>query len=248
MLSRINFRDFGGLPAANGTRMKSGILYRSGVLQKLIANDHKVIGALKIQTVVDFRSIEEQEKNPGTLPARRMISLPCNIDQMTRERLRPLLLRRYADDRIIEAIDGVYSEMVDLMVEPMGKLVHIILEPDSLPLIIHCRAGKDRTGFAAAMIQWFTGVDRELIMKDYLKSNDFISPKIIKAFKRLRLFTIGLFPKGNLQAAFEVREQYLMTAMGIVDKKYGGPEGYFIKGGVTRGQLDSLRSMLTASA
>jgi protein-tyrosine phosphatase len=224
--------------------MKKGMLYRSGVLQKLIANDHKVIGALHVQTVVDFRSLEEQAKNPGTLPGRNRVSLPCNIDQMTREKLRPLLLKRFADDRIVEAIDEVYLDMVDLMLEPMGRLVRLILEPDSLPLIIHCRAGKDRTGFAAAMIQWFMGVDKDLIMKDYLKSNDFITPKISRALRRFRLLTLGLVPKANLQAAFEVREQYLTTAMQKVETEYGGPEGYFMRGGVAQEELDKLTDRL----
>jgi protein-tyrosine phosphatase len=248
MLNRINFRDFGGGLTRDGKRIRTGLLFRSGVLQKLNENDKQIIESLNIQSVIDFRSLEEQERDPAFLPGKTKISMPCNIDRMTRERLRPLLLKRHADEKIIGVIDGVYSEMVDLMAESMGKLVSLILTPGATPLIIHCRAGKDRTGFAAAMIQWFLGMDRADILSDYLKSNDFLMPRISKLLKRLRLFTIGLFPKGNLQAAFEVKEKYLLTAMEKVDRKYGGIEKYLMSSGITATQLEALRTLLLESA
>ena len=243
-MTAINLRDFGGFATTNGSRMKTGVLYRSGNLEKLSASNHTAISELHLQTIIDFRSITEQEKSPGTFPGSRKVSLPCNIDQITRDRLRPLLLRRYADDEIVQAIDSVYREMVDLMVHPVGDMIRIILNPTQCPVLIHCRAGKDRTGFAAAVIQWIMGVDHDTVMREYLLSNEFISPKISKALKRLRLFTLGLFPKGNLQAAFEVRAQYLNTAFSVIETKYGGLDGYLAAGGVNRDDLKELRTRL----
>ncbi|MFA5816156.1 MAG: tyrosine-protein phosphatase [Bacteroidales bacterium] len=244
VMTAINLRDFGGFRTKGGSLMKTGLLYRSGNLQKLSASNHVAISELYLQTIIDFRSLEEQEKSPGTFPGSRKVSLPCNIDQITRDRLRPLLLRRYADNEIVEAIDSVYKEMVDLMVAPIGEMIRIILNTSNCPILIHCRAGKDRTGFAAAVIQWAMDVDHETVMNEYLKSNEFISPKISKALKRLRLFTLGLFPKGNLQAAFEVRAQYLNTAFFVIETKYGGLERYLAAGGVHREDLDDLKALL----
>lgn len=243
-MTAINLRDFGGFPTKSGSMMKPGLLYRSGNLQKLGAAHHVAISDLHLQTIIDFRSLEEQEKSPGTFPGSRKVSLPCNIDQITRDRLRPLLLRRSADDEIVDAIDSVYSEMVDLMVKPVGEMIRIILNAGNCPILIHCRAGKDRTGFAAAIIQWAMDVDHDTIMSEYLKSNEFISPKISKALKRLRLFTLGLFPKGNLQAAFEVKARYLNTAFFVIETKYGGLERYLAAGGVHREDLEALRTFL----
>lgn len=243
-MTAINLRDFGGFRTHGGAWMKTGVLYRSGNLQKLTASHHVAISELHLQTIIDFRSMEEQEKSPGTFPGSRKVSLPCNIEQLTRDRLRPLLLRRSADDEIVEAIDLVYREMVDLMVVPIGEMIRIILNPDNCPILIHCRAGKDRTGFAAAVIQWAMDVDHETIMREYLKSNEFISPKISKALKRLRLFTLGLFPKGNLQAAFEVRAQYLTTAFSVIENKYGGLEGYLAAAGASSADLEELKGRL----
>ena len=244
MMTAINLRDFGGFLTKSGSHMKSGLLYRSGNLQKLSAAHHVAISDLHLQTIIDFRSMQEQEKSPGTFPGSRKVSLPCNIDQITRDRLRPLLLRRSADDEIVDAIDSVYQEMVDLMVQPIGEMIRNILNTESCPILIHCRAGKDRTGFAAAVIQWAMEVDHDTIMSEYLKSNEFISPKISKALKRLRLFTLGLFPKGNLQAAFEVKARYLNTAFFVIETKYGGLERYLAAGGIHRGELEALKAML----
>ena len=244
VMTAINLRDFGGFPTRGGGWMKTGVLYRSGNLEKLSASNHVAISELKLQTIIDFRSLEEQEKSPGTFPGSRKVSLPCNIDQSTRDRLRPLLLRRSADDEIVDAIDSVYQEMVDLMVHPIGEMIRIILDPGNCPVLIHCRAGKDRTGFAAAVVQWAMDVDHDIIMNEYLKSNDFISPKISKAMKRLRLFTLGLFPKGNLQAAFEVKARYLDTAFSVIETKYGGFAGYLAAGGIHRADLELLKTRL----
>ncbi len=244
MLDRINFRDFGGGVTRNGKRIRTGLLFRSGVLQKLNRSDLKVLESLHIQHVVDFRSLEEQERAPVLLPGRVRVSMPCNIDRITRDRLKPLLLRRHADKQITDVINGTYEEMVDMMVEPMGRLILLMLTESSLPLIIHCRAGKDRTGFAAAMIQLFLGLDPDNIMREYLKSNDFMMPRISKLLRNLRLFTIGLFPKGNLQAAFHVRERYLLTAINKVEKDYGGINNYLMTTGITTDQLDKLKTLL----
>jgi protein tyrosine/serine phosphatase len=81
-------------------------------------------------------------------------------------------------------------------------------------------------------------------MREYLKSNDFMSPKISKALKRLRLFTLGFFPKGNLQAAFEVRQQYLDTAFRVIQTKYGGIAGYLAAAGISPNDLEVLKTRL----
>jgi protein-tyrosine phosphatase len=134
--------------------------------------------------------------------------------------------------------------MVDLMLEPVGEMMRILLNPHNCPILIHCRAGKDRTGFAAAVLQSAMGVDYGIIMREYLKSNDFMSPKISKALKRLRLFTLGFFPKGNLQAAFEVRQQYLDTAFRVIQTKYGGIAGYLAAAGISPNDLEVLKTRL----
>jgi protein-tyrosine phosphatase len=235
MLDNINFRDIGGSLTISGQRIRKGLLYRSGVWQKLNPSDYQLVESLSIQTIVDLRSLEEQERDPANFPGRQRVSVPCSIDKMTRDRLRPLFLKRDADEQIINIIDSVYADMVGMMVKPMAEIIRLILTPGYLPLLMHCRGGKDRTGFAVAALQWFLEMDRKEIIEEYLKSNLFLGPKISRLHKKVRLFTLGLMPKGNLQAAFEVREKYI---------QYGGIEGYFRSGGIQPDELARLKMIL----
>jgi len=244
MLDNINFRDVGGSLTTGGQRVRKGLLYRSGVWQKLKDADLQLVKSLGIQTIVDLRSLEEQERDPSNLPGRLKVSLPCNIDKMTRDRLKPLVFKRDADDQIIQVINSVYTEMVQIMVDPMVQIIRLILTPDRLPLLMHCRAGKDRTGVAVAMLQWFLGMDRDSIIKEYLRSNLFLMPKISKTHKRVRLLTLGLIPKANMQAAFEVREQYIQTTFRLVEEQFEGIEAYFRSGGITNEELSQLKMAL----
>ncbi|MCK9324292.1 MAG: tyrosine-protein phosphatase [Bacteroidales bacterium] len=248
MLTRINFRDIGQIPLPDGRRFKPGLLYRSAVLQRLNQEDRNTIDNLGIRTVVDLRSIQEQERKPGKLPGQNRVSLPCNIDQRTRERLKPLLFRRNSNESIIAVMDNVYAEMVDLMMKPMAALIHLILNPNNLPMIIHCRAGKDRTGFAAAMIQRLMGAELKPVFDDYLRSNLFMKTQIRQGQWKLRLITAGLMPKGNLQAAFEVRREFLQTAFDYIDEKYKGVEGYFLAAGISKENIQELTTILTEPA
>jgi len=244
MLDRINFRDIGGSLTTGGQQVSKGLLYRSGVWQKLDSSDYRLVESLAIQTIVDLRSLDEQKRDPANLPGRQRVSIPCNIDNMTRERLRPLVFERNADDQIIRVIEGVYEDMVKMMVKPMAEIIRLVVTPGSLPLLMHCRGGKDRTGFAVASLQWFLGMDLDEIVEEYLKSNLFLLPKISKVHKRMRLLTLGLIPKANMQAAFEVREQYILTAFGRVKEQYGGIEGYFHSGGIEPDELIRLKTLL----
>jgi len=199
---------------------------------------------LNLQTAIDFRGDEQRKRSPGNYSGMREVLLPCDIDRPTRERLKPLLMRRSGDKAIIGAMDSVYREMVDMMVQPVGDMIRILLNPDDRPVLIHCQGGKDRTGFATAVIYWILDVNQDVVMQDYLKSNEFMHKKLDKIIRRMRIFTFGIFPKSNLYAAFEVRAQYLDSAWSVIQTKYGGLEGYLAVAGVGPEEIFKLREEL----
>jgi protein-tyrosine phosphatase len=244
LAAAINLRDVGGFQTNSGYLMKTGLLYRSGNLEKTSVSDRQTVSELHITTFIDFRSQKEQEKSPGDFPACRKVSLSCNMDQITAERLRPLLMRKHASDEIYEVLNGTYVDLVDLMVKPIGGLIRILLNAGNHPVLMHCRAGKDRTGFGAAVIQQSLGVDRDIIFQEYLRSNEFIGHLIDRTMKQMRFFTLGLFPRGDLRAAFEVRSQYLQTAFSAIESTYGGLENYLAAGGITNDDLIRLKELL----
>ncbi|MDD4644574.1 MAG: tyrosine-protein phosphatase [Bacteroidales bacterium] len=244
VIAETNLRDVGGILTKSGQTIRKGLLYRSGNLEKLNKENQMAVCGLNLQTAIDFRADEQRKRSPGNYSGIREVVLPCDIDRPTRERLKPLLMRRSGDEAIIGAMDSVYREMVDMMVQPVGDMIRILLNPHDRPVLIHCQGGKDRTGFATAVIYWILDVDQEVIIHDYLKSNEFMHKKLRKIIRRMRIFTFGIFPKSNLYAAFEVRAQYLDSAWSVIQTKYGGLEGYLAAAGIGTEDITKLREEL----
>lgn len=97
--------------------------------------------------------------------------------------------------------------MVDRVIPEVEELFRVLLREDTYPLLVNCRAGKDRTGFVCIVIQLALGVETEAIIRDYLKSNEFVLPKARRILKLLKILTLGWLPAGNIQLVFTVQEE-----------------------------------------
>ena len=119
------------------------------------------------------------------------------------------------------------------------------------PVLAHCFAGKDRTGFTVATVLEAAGVDRDAIMADFLRSNDAVPQLRDSILESIRNRSedstdeIVTFAEARLtEEVLGVREEYLDTARAVVDDKYGSLANYLETLGVTAEQLDRLRSSL----
>ena len=240
----INLRDCGGLPAANGRRLRAGLLYRSGDPGRLRGAALRDMQSLGVRTIVDLRAPYERRHGLATLPGVRVLALPVDIERLTRARLRGLLHRRNAEDAISAVMASVYRDMVDLAISPMGTLLQLLLDPAAYPVLIHCRAGKDRTGFACAVIQRVLGAPPEAVLHDYLRSNASTLPVVQKSLTLWRWLTLGLFPVRNFEIVYTVQAHYLHAAFDRIDAVYGGLAAYLEQGGFTRGSYPLLQAQL----
>jgi protein-tyrosine phosphatase len=239
-----NFRDFGGYRTQDGRRLRQGQLYRSGDLDRLRGADLKTIQALRLKTIVDLRSPRERKNKPGAAIGARPISLPFDFDQVTRERLQPLMTQKNVEPEIDVIISQTYAEMVDQVQPQLGELFRLLLCGTSYPLLIHCRAGKDRTGFTCAVIQLALGVEPSTAIADYLKSNEFVLPSIQRMLKYARILSLGRLPVENLALVYTVKEQYLCTALKQIEQRYGGLTPYLEQCGVGPRERDALQALL----
>lgn len=242
--SITNLRECGGLPALDGRRLRSGLLYRSGDPGRARGAALRQLESLGLRTIIDLRPPDERRHGVLTLPGARTVFLPIDIAGMTRARLRGLLHRRHTEDAIIAAMDSVYRDMVDLAVAQMGALLRLLLHADTFPALIHCRAGKDRTGFACAIIQLALGIAPEAIIHDYLRSTDYTVPAAQKSLALLRLFTLGLFPIRNLEVVYAAQVRYIQTALEKIASSYGGIAAYLERGGFPGSGFASLQAQL----
>lgn len=243
----INFRDFGGYPTVDGKRVKKGWLYRSGTVVHASRRDLAMLQSLGIKTLVDLRSARERKREMHLWPGARLVSLPMAFDELTRERLKPLFFKRGAEGAVVDMIAGVYRETVDRSCPQLAELFRLLLMPEVYPMLIFCRAGRDRTGFVSTVIQLALGVGVEDVVADYVRSNAYFLPQARRAVAALKIVSLGLLPTQNLRAVFTSQERYIRSVMGGIEEKYGGIEAYLEWCGVSPQDLEVLKGLLLES-
>ncbi|TMA30661.1 MAG: tyrosine-protein phosphatase [Deltaproteobacteria bacterium] len=117
-------------------------------------------------------------------------------------------------------------------------------DPANLPTLFHCTAGKDRTGFAAALVLLALDVPREAAMRDYLLTNDFTRAKTQRLLWTIRFASLFRADPEDLRPLFEARESYLSTAFAAIDETVGGIDAYLRD---ALGVDDALRARLRAN-
>ncbi|EEF24748.1 Tyrosine-protein phosphatase precursor, putative [Ricinus communis] len=243
-----NFRDFGGYATRDGRHVAWQKLYRSGSLGHLSDADLDVVAALGISTICDFRNDDECAREPSRWP-----SLPevRRVRLVLKEGDHALTLKRLLKksgtvdvDQVVEFMKDINRDFVVRQSGVYAELMQQVLE-SSGPVLIHCTAGKDRTGFGAAVILSALGVDESQIMQDYLLTGHFvpIEEKVdglmarhgLKASRDIGIALLGVSPA------------YLRGAFDAIETEYGGMETYLREGlALDASALRELRSRLLA--
>lgn len=168
-----NLRDLGGYRAADGRRVRRGQVFRSASLAHLTEADLALFGTLGIRTVCDLRGVRESGLAPTRLPgtdAPDVLTLP--IEPRVGASLRDLLRREEATGEDTYALlQATYLTYAGEHLPRYRALFALLLEDGRWPLLFHCSAGKDRTGFGAALLLTALGVPRETVIADYLATN-----------------------------------------------------------------------------
>ena len=168
-----NFRDYGGYAAETGGRLRSAILWRSAHHEQADDADLAAIDAIGIETIIDLRGDDERAAHPcrrsSAFSARVMFAPGITAG------LAPHLAAAgtgitadVARERMITTYEGMPYRPV--LVESLRLYLAAIAEYDS-PTLVHCVAGKDRTGFAVALVHRLLGVHEDDVMADYLLTN-----------------------------------------------------------------------------
>jgi protein-tyrosine phosphatase len=111
-------------------------------------------------------------------------------------------------------------------------------------VLIHCRAGKDRTGFMCALAQLAVGVERAAVFQDYLKTNDHFVPLTPRTIRAIKILSLGRVQVENLRAAASAREDYLQAALDQINQRHDGLAAYLGKCGITSREIETLRALL----
>ncbi|WP_426609207.1 tyrosine-protein phosphatase [Bradyrhizobium sp. McL0616] len=214
-----NFRDLGGYPTADGRTTRWRHIFRSNHLGQLTADDIAIVRALGVRSAFDFRGLEERAAGVCVVNEITVHSLP--IEPTVVASLRAELARGTLTAPIaMEIMRGSYRNYVSHNTHSFRTLFGHLLE-DRAPLVIHCTAGKDRTGFASALILHALGVADDVIAADYLLTNRY--------YKR-DVSSVSELPADVLDAIGSVEASYLDAAFKAVGREYGDIETYLRDG------------------
>ena len=239
-----NFRDCGGYATVDGQRMRRGRLYRSGTLDDARPDDLCTLQAIGLKTVVDLRAPREKKKEVPRLDGARRIDVPIELENRVREKIEPLMTQRGAEGEVVEILKQMYRDLADETWPQAGELFKILLNAEAYPVLIHCRAGKDRTGFMCALVEHTVGVERAAIFQDYCETNNHFGLVSPRMERMMRIFSLGKLQLENVRASLSAREEYLQAAFDQIDQRHGGMPAYLAKCGVTAGEIETLRRLL----
>lgn len=230
-----NFRDLGGYRTEDGRTIRWGRVYRAGVLSYFTSDDHGALQRLGVRAICDLRRAEERAHEPTRWPADALGATPAVLDWEDSSAIPTI--RGFAARRPQTAA-GMFDSMVELyraLPAWMSGRIRGLFEciaHGNVPLVVHCAAGKDRTGIAVAVLLGALGVPRETIIEDYLLTNeagDF--QQFIRTRHQARLGLTDVhnpllaMPEDMRRVLFSAAPQFLQAAFEQIDA-LGGLDAY----------------------
>ena len=213
-----NFRDLGGYRAADGRTVRRGAVFRSAHLGSLTDADRRQLGKIGVRTIVDLRGVNEAAETPHLIDGLDCRVVGAHIEPQLGEKLRTAIDEGTATPFVVMGfLTDHYRDYPRRCAPGFRTLFATLSDGRHRPLVFHCTAGKDRTGFASALLLTLLGVPWEQVLEDYLRTNE--------------LWTghIGRYPELDIDtraAIVEARTPYLEAAFDVVRKDFGGTEAF----------------------
>lgn len=242
-----NFRDIGGYRTEQGASTRWGRVYRAGVLTYFTDDDHAPLTSLQVRAICDLRRAEEREREPTRWPHENINGLSWD-DGVVTPTIRGLGANHPRTAQgMFDTMVALYSALPGWMGPRIGGMFSAIAQGD-VPLIVHCAAGKDRTGIAVAVLLRSLGVPEQTVIEDYLLTNT--SGNFEEFIRSRHQAHLGVtdthspllsMPEEMRRVLFSADAAFLESAF----EQIGDVEGYLAEtAGVSPAVLDRVRSAL----
>src|SRR5690554_2130267 len=220
-----NFRDLGDAFTVKGPKILRGRVFRSERLSDLTETDIKTVKTFGLQNIIDLRSAKERELFPNNLHSiNNLTSLNINMITDVRSATRSVFepLRDDHSERGAQKVmKGLYERMPESLAPHLRHILNTILKNDSVT-IIHCTAGKDRTGFVSALLLHVLGVTYHDYIQDYLSTSKYLDDdKWFKSIENLLTEQLGKRPSEIVtRTILGTRPEYLDSAFKKIYNDY----------------------------
>lgn len=230
-----NVRDLGGLPVGGGKETRRGAIIRSDMVSRLTQEGQEALVAYGVCTTIDLRSPREAAEAPSVFATDGRITY-LNLP-----------LEKYAPHvgALIEQAKTrgeVYCIVLDHYPDAMATVMRAIAQAEPGGIVIHCHAGKDRTGIVAALLLRLVGVPVEEVVADYAASQARLWP----LYERI-IAEAGGEEKVGFWLKPTATENMMDQALAHLDAEYGGVASYLSAAGLTSGEIEQLKRRLCAT-
>jgi len=246
----VNARDVGGLPTVDGRTTRPGVLLRSDNLQDLTPRDvERLVGEQGLRTVLDLRSTGEVHlTGPGPLAGTEVVHHSLSLipewdgepDRAEADRALPKLPDR-PRQRSATDLEEHYVGYVRDAGDRVATALRVLADPASGTTLVHCAAGKDRTGVVVALALSLAGVTRAAVVGDYLRSGE-RADRILARLQATDAYGPSLV--GTTPAEITVVAASIEGFLDDVDRRYGGPHGLAMSIGVDEETVARLAARL----
>ena len=226
-----NFRDLGGYPRHAGRPLRWRKLFRSAQLGGLTAQDHAQLAPLGLARSFDFRGRAERAETPYELPGATQHSLAIEPTLVQHMRALAAAGQAVSAATVTGLMEELYRGLINDQAHRFAELFEHLLQADA-PVLLHCTAGKDRTGVVAALVLLALGVPRDCVLQDFLLTNQLFERPLLRQSE---------FAAEALAVLFGVEQSFLRAALHAVDTDQGGLERYLsVRLGLSAAALQTL--------
>lgn len=229
-----NVRDTGGYPAADGCTTRWLTLFRSGRLNA--PESVRRLADMGVRTVVDLRGDGEIARMPDACaewPGVAYRHIPLTPAHIRTNGDRPANLEEQ-NERYLEESS-----------RQIARVLQVLAQPNAFPAVVHCTAGKDRTGLIIALLLALVGVPDDVIADDYVLSLRHAAPVL----KALRIEgTVSGWDMEHLERMLECRREVMTHTLDVLRRRHGGVERYLSQAGVWLADIRALHAALAEPA
>jgi protein-tyrosine phosphatase len=228
----LNVRDLGGLVTADGRRVRRGALVRSDQLCRLSDRGRAALIAHGVRTVIDLRNPAEVERDPDPIWHEHGVDyllIPQQSEQLWRE-LDPVARTRTERD----------CAVIDRRADQIAGMARAVANAVPGGVLIHCLAGKDRTGIAVAMLLSLVGVSEADIAADYSLSVESLAAELAAA--------LAAAPddeaRARLERSYDASAETMLATLAHLRTRHGGARAYLTRAGLSDVDIDRIRARL----